>query len=249
LAAAALLLGSATGVQAQRSAYKPSSSTDALESVAAYLGPRTTSRIVSMQAEEGRPEPLYWEIVLLEPSASTGRRVLRAGGGQVFYDKVPLGLPGNRGLTPVLNIPKMKLDSGRAFKVAEKLAARNRIAFNHANYELLATAPDAPPVWIVSLVDDVGDTVGKVDINSSTGNVLRDVWNPAKILPPDGAPRRSDAANQPGPPTKGRPGGQGSGSGRPGQGPPPQQQGEGGTLEGVGRSLDRGIGRLKRIFD
>lgn len=214
---------------AQRSAYKPSSAMDALSSLSTYLGPRSTARVVTMKAEEGRPEPLYWEIILLEPSASTARRVLRAGGGQVFYDRVPMGLPGNRGLTPVLNISKIKLDSGKAFKVAEREASRNRIAFNHANYELLASDPESAPVWTITLVDDRGDTVGKVDVASNSGNILRSVWNPNKVQPPGGKPGQQGPAGQPQP-----------------QQPQPQ---ESGSLERVGRSIDRSFNKLRKAFD
>ncbi len=234
--AIAVTVLSAAPVQAQRSAYKPSSAMDALTSLSTYLGPRSTARIVTMTAEEGRPEPLYWEITLLEPTATSGRRVLRAGGGQVFYDKTPLGLPGNRGLTPVVNIGKLKLDSGRAFKTAEGEAAKNRIAFNHANYDLRATDPDSPPVWIVTLVDELGDTVGKVDVSAGNGAILRSVWDPNKILPPGVKPGQKEG-NGPGPQPQG---------GAPTQ---PPATTDTGSLEKVGRSIDHSFKKLRKAFD
>lgn len=227
LGSAGLLITTTPAAHAQRAAYKPSSATDALASLTAYLGPRATNRIISMKAEEGRPEPLYWEIVLLEPSAPRGRRILRAGGGQVFYDRTPIGIPGSAGLTPILNIGKFKLDSGRAFRIAEKEAVKNRIAFNHANYTLQATSPESAPVWTVTLVDDLGDTVGKVDISSQGGRVLNAVWNPAKVRQPVG---RGESGPPPGPPAA-----------APGE--------EGGNMQRVGRSIDRGFNRLRKVFD
>lgn len=215
-------------VSAQRVAYKATSATQALASVRAYLGVQGESRIISMTAEEGRPQPLYWEFTLLEPAAQRGRRILRAGGGQVFYDRTPGGLPGSRGMTPVLELRRLKVDSERVFKIAEGEARKNRISFNHANYELRSLRPDTAPLWTVTMVDDRGDVVGKVDVDSASARILRSVWNPAKVDP-------AATANQ-------RPG-------QPQQGPPPGAGQDQGGLERAGRALDRQFNKLRRAFD
>jgi hypothetical protein len=154
--------------------------------------PGATSSIISMTGDDGRVQPPFWEVVLLDPRSTSGKRVIRIADGRVYYDQTPSALLGGPQPRPTLAIQRFHINSDRAFAIANAEAQKAQAQFNHIDYELYPGSPENMPLWMLTLVDSRDRIVGKVHINAGSGLVLDSRWNQELIaiqngqVPPDG---------------------------------------------------------------
>jgi hypothetical protein len=182
-------------VLAQDTAYK------ALKAVGSQRGERALNQIVSIAGNSGHSQPITWSVSLVDSSARAGVRELQVTSGIITTDRAPVhGV--NSGIP--IDLSKLNVDSDGAFKAAEQEAARNQVAFDSVNYQLVSKGASVSPIWRLELIDSTGNLVGTVRIAADTGSLIGgENWvprsgsrmaqqrpNPIYDLPPDGASRQ-----------------------------------------------------------
>ncbi len=133
---------------------------------------QSPAALVEMTGERGEPRPQEWTLVYKDPAARGGVREILASGDVVISERTPLrGFPGIS-TTPPVSLTRLKIDSDRAFEIANKQAARARLGFNWVDYTLRANADTGAPMWILRLSDNMGAQVGVLQISAEDGSIL-----------------------------------------------------------------------------
>ncbi len=74
----------------------------------------------------------------------------------------------------------IKIDSRKAFQIAESLAAKANTGFDSIHYQLRCRDLRNEPVWMLNLIDSRQVSVGVHYISAVNGDLLRSVWNPVQ---------------------------------------------------------------------
>jgi len=127
--------------------------------------------LVRVSGERGATQPQAWIFLYLDPSARGGVREVVVVGGSVESVRTPL-----RGYTEIsgydpLSPDRLKVDSDRAFAIANAEAVKARLPFHWAGYSLRA-GTGGSPVWTLRLTDRMGIPVARLEICAESGAVL-----------------------------------------------------------------------------
>jgi hypothetical protein len=90
---------------------------------------------------------------------------------------------------------RLRVDSGEAFTIANRLASESKIGFDAIDYELSPSPTGNAPIWVMHLRDGQGRDVGEVEVSGEDGKVLRRSWFQPRVadrqpIGPDPSPER-----------------------------------------------------------
>ncbi len=72
----------------------------------------------------------------------------------------------------------VKIDSLKAFRLVESLAAKAGIGFDTVHYQLRCRDLRSEPIWVLNLIDARQTSIGSHYFSAITGELLRSVWHP-----------------------------------------------------------------------
>ncbi|RYD32508.1 MAG: hypothetical protein EOP86_15545 [Verrucomicrobiaceae bacterium] len=173
-----LLSAAATLMTQAQEPYRPQTpgALLAAETLKRQVLDRSFERFVEISGKEGNPIPNAWTIVARDSRSPSGlseyvvrgRRVEVRGETNTFYPKVPP--------TGFFALPKVAVDSEKAFRIADREAGLAKVGFDSLNFRLRAREFSDDALWTVQLLDSDDEIVGHVDLSASSGKVLRTIW-------------------------------------------------------------------------
>ncbi len=131
----------------------------------------------------GKPVPLQW---LILSSAQPGAVVLResvVSKGEIRAERKFRRAKGQELPTIPMIRKQLKVDSGQAFQIAEAVAIRAKVAFDHAHYQLRCREEGKEPVWMVHFINRAQVSLGFVYLSAKDGKILRESWIAPEIPP------------------------------------------------------------------
>jgi hypothetical protein len=170
-----LLLASLTAY-GRETAYK------ALRAFGAERGQALLSRVVEVQGRAGTPQPNLWKIVLDDPNARGGVRVVEVQNSQIVAEHTPLRLYSGVGAGAVMDFQKLSLDSEGAFKIANMEAKNAQFGFDSIDYTLRVADNSNLPVWVLHFLDENQKSIGSIQIAADSGNVLQRNFGHGKFI-------------------------------------------------------------------
>lgn len=182
-----------------------------------------TGRIVEMKGRRAAPVPVEWEIILADPSARGGVRVVTVANARITSENTPL-----HGFTGVPNLPaidtaKVSIDARTLFQAVQAEAETGRIGFHWLDYTLQTDPATGSPVWSVDLYDHLSQPVASLEVSASTGSLLHPVEFAPGVKPVSEGSRFGGAVGQ-------------------------ASENVGGALREAGQSLLRGIGDMQEYL-
>ena len=160
--------------------YAGSSAKQAIETLKTAEGTNTVNQIVGLTGRFGQDQPQEWEIL-----ARRGDQFSMF----IVDDKSVISISKVRTRTPVrLNVSKVKVDSTKAFRIVDKSAKKASIGFDSLKYVLKSRDGNRAPVWVVSLADYKGITVGEVHVAADSGSILLTNWDREQLNRPKNVP-------------------------------------------------------------
>ncbi|MEX1119517.1 MAG: hypothetical protein WEB60_12070 [Terrimicrobiaceae bacterium] len=129
------------------------------------------ARLVGLTGDRGSPQPQEWKFYYLDPSARGGVREITVANREVTSNRTPLRGFSDLGSRAAINLGSLKVDSDRAFQIAEAQAVQRRIAFHWIDYSLQVAA-DGYPRWTLRLFDNMGVSLGSLEVSAETGAVV-----------------------------------------------------------------------------
>lgn len=164
-------------------------SVSALASLDAFLAASNLDpgeKVLGMVGFYGQPQPVQWLILTDNPTKDGVLRESVFARGSILAERKFSPLPGQD--LPHLPIVRntLKIDSETAFRTAEKLARKRKVAFDSVHFQLRVRDLESEPVWMLNLISPAQVSIGVVYISASTGSVLRESWvdSPAGIPSP-----------------------------------------------------------------
>jgi hypothetical protein len=139
---------------------------------AAQKGADPTAELVEVIGERGEPQPQEWKVILRDPAARGGIREVVASGDVVVSQRTPLRGYSELSGQSSIALPRLNLDSDRAFEIANKQAIAKKVGFSWVDYTLRANATGGSPMWILRLYNNMGSQVGVVQISAENGLVI-----------------------------------------------------------------------------
>ena len=118
-----------------------------------------------------------------------------ASGDVVVSQRTPLRGYSDFSAQPAIALPRLNLDSDRAFEIANKQAIAKKVGFSWVDYTLRASADGGSPIWVLRLHNGMGSQVGVIQISAENGSVLAPL-EPG--LPPPTEPTERFTDSQPG---------------------------------------------------
>jgi hypothetical protein len=176
-------------VSAQDTAYK------ALRTIGAQRGEKALNQVVEISGQSGRPQPVDWRILIVDPASRGGVREYDIVSGQIAAERTPVRP--SQGRTRPIDLTKLNLDSDGAFSAAEKEASRNQVGFDSINYRLAVDGATGQLVWNLEIFDYEQRSVGNVRIAASSGTLVSSGnWVPQRsdVDAPQRQRRADDAA-------------------------------------------------------
>ncbi len=149
---------------------------EAMSALKKQRGARIGTKVVHVIGVGGIDQPPVWRFIARDPKQRGVLRDFAVQGGKVVGDQyVP---PAYHSQVPnyVVPLSQLKIDSGGAFIIADKLANDSGTGFDSIDYEIRGGDPASGAIWILRLRDKKGDQVGEVLIRASDGRVLRQKW-------------------------------------------------------------------------
>jgi hypothetical protein len=142
---------------------------EALRTLARLRGASWLERVTQMNGDRGQDQPAAWHII-----ASNGK-----GGLQEFFVNAKGiisegSVPADAAVklkSPVVASKKFVTDSTHAFMAAEKVARRNKLGFDSANFRLRCAPNSTQPNWYIELIDGNGFKISEVTVSASSGKV------------------------------------------------------------------------------
>lgn len=150
-------------------------STRALSILESRLGPTLASKVLSMEGENGQPQPREWRVKIYDPISPLhvreysvdSARVVEIGESRDYFGSPPSGIVGKS---------EVAIDSAAAFEILVKQAEVAKIGFDSAQFLLRCQEYSTRAVWVLSAIGEDGSILGQVHISAKTGNVLRTIW-------------------------------------------------------------------------
>jgi hypothetical protein len=177
--AAILLMAAALQTAAAREAGQLAAY-DALRSVGRTKGDALLANLVEMRGVDGDPQPRRWTLSFKDDTARGGIREFVVSSTGIDSERTPLR-PAAAGAA-AMAAPALKLNSTGAFDAANREAARSKIAFSSANYELRDRS--GRPVWRVQLFEAGGSEVGNIEFSARDGTIVSPLRATATVAGP-----------------------------------------------------------------
>ena len=149
---------------------------EAIRVVQATTGDAVLERVVEVRGQGGAPQPEVWNVVLDDPLARGGVRVMEVKRNKVVGERTPVSGYVSEGASSLIRLDDLNLDSSGAFSVVEKAAVNQQIGFDKVDYSLRLDAPAGAPLWFVTLYDVEGKEVGSVQIAAKEGAIVNEQW-------------------------------------------------------------------------
>ncbi len=134
------------------------------------------SRMLELRGSFGQPQPGSWRIVVRDPQEPSRTRAFRVTSGSVSTELAPT--EGFNPATTLLDTKKIKLDSSRAFAIANAEAKKARISFDSVDYVLRCRDRSTEALYFMDLFDYRKSRVGTLSISAESGRVLWRKWTP-----------------------------------------------------------------------
>ncbi len=148
----------------------------AIRTVQSSTGDAVLERVVEVRGQGGAPQPDVWNVVLDDPLARGGVRVIEVKKNKVVGERTPVSGYLSEGASSLIRLEDLNLDSSGAFSVVEKAAVNQRIGFDSVDYSLRLDGPGGTPVWFLTLYDINGRAVGSVQIAAKEAAILNEQW-------------------------------------------------------------------------
>lgn len=146
---------------------------EALQVVKKSRGDAILKQLIEVRGETGQPQPQSWTILMTDATARGGIREFVVAGGEIASERTPVrGYEIGTGAFPVINFSRLNVDSGEAFKVANKQANDRKLGFHAVDYTLRTNDADGSPMWVMHLFDYMGAPVGVLRVSAEDGKVL-----------------------------------------------------------------------------
>lgn len=153
---------------------------DALLSVGRAKGDVLLANLVEMRGVDGDPQPRRWTLSFQDNTARGGVREFVVSPKGIDAERTPLR-PAASGAA-VMAAPGLKLNSTGAFDAANREAAKAKIAFSSAGYEL--RNKNGNPVWLVQLFDAGGVEAGRIEFSAKDGTIIAPLRATAAVTVP-----------------------------------------------------------------
>ncbi|MEZ5301230.1 MAG: hypothetical protein R3F11_11345 [Verrucomicrobiales bacterium] len=143
---------------------------------------------------EGQDQPFAWSIVARDSSGAL--RAIDTENGRLMRDR---RLQGNvSGFQSLAPIPwsRVKVDSRKAFFLADRAAKSAGAGFNSLTYTLRCADGTSDPIWIVSVQDREGQDVGTMMIAADSEKILHQSWYSQGDYRPGSNTQPNHPANQ-----------------------------------------------------
>ena len=140
LTAFAILMGMAAATAHAATAF------DALRVAQAEM---SGASLVEISGTRGAPEPSEWTFAFADQTARGGVTELTVRRGAVASRRTPLQDAAGITSRPALFVPTVRVDSEKAFDIANRTAASRRIAFHSVDYVLSSNG--TMPIWALTL--------------------------------------------------------------------------------------------------
>lgn len=132
--------------------------------------------VLGMVGFYGDPMPPQWLILTAaRPSAQVLRESV-VSKGEIRAERKFRRVAGQELPTIPMIREELKVDSGRAFQIAESVAIRAKVAFDHAHYQLRCREAGKEPVWMIHFLGPAQVSIGFVYLSARDGEVLRESW-------------------------------------------------------------------------
>ena len=153
-----------------------------------------SATLLEMTGNRGEPGPADWKIIFRDPSARGGVREVIASGHEIISQRTPLRGYSDVGTQQPIALPRLNLDSGGAFDIANKQAVARQVPFNWIDYSLRANNVTGAPIWVLRLYNNLGAQVGVLQISAEDGSIIM----PLEVVsqPRNGASEESPAARK-----------------------------------------------------
>jgi hypothetical protein len=146
---------------------------EALEVLKKERGEAALKKLVEVQGKAGQPQPASWTVLMTDPAARGGIREFVIANGAIGSERTPVrGYTSGADAFTGINFGLLNVDSGEAFKVANKQAAEAKVGFHTLDYTLRTSDVDGSPVWVIQLFDYMGAPVGTLRVSAESGKVL-----------------------------------------------------------------------------
>jgi hypothetical protein len=157
-----------------------SSAQQAIETLRSAEGSSVATNIIGLTGRFGQDQPQEWEI--LARRGNEFAMFIVDSKSVLSFSKVrPRGIKR-------LATEAIKIDSTKAFRIADKSAKKASVGFDSLNYALKSRSDSLAPVWILRLADFQGATVGEIHIATDSGAILRTNWNQEQLNRPVAPP-------------------------------------------------------------
>ena len=153
-----------------------------------HRGAIIAENVTAVRGHRGQDQPKIWEV---STRMSDGERVFVVTDKQIIADTVY-----SSGGGVVIDLRRLRIDSGDVFRVVNRLAAMGNVGFDSIDYELRAAPLGNAPLWVVHLRDYAGKDVGRVEVSGESAEVLRSKWFKPRIanrepIGPEGSVKQS----------------------------------------------------------
>lgn len=128
------------------------------------------SQLARIVGVRGSPQPAEWKFYYLDASARGGIREVTIANRELVSIRTPLRGFSDLGSKSPIPLTSLRVDSDRAFQIANAQATENRISFHWVDYAL-EMSPTGSPQWALRLLNNLGAAVGSLKISAETGAV------------------------------------------------------------------------------
>lgn len=137
--------------------------------------------LAEVTGKRGEPQPQQWTFLFLDQAARGGVREVVVDGNAIVSQRTPLR--GYAGLTAQGPLPtdRFKVDSTKAFEVANAEAMKNRLAFHWVDYSLDRDASTGAPAWTLKLYNNMGAPVGTVVVSAENGFLIKPLQTASSV--------------------------------------------------------------------
>jgi hypothetical protein len=143
--------------------------------------------IVELKGERAEPMPAEWQILLADPSARGGVRLVSVANGVITSESTPLKGYSNVADMPGIRTGEISVDVPSLFQLVQKQAEEAQVGFHWLDYTLRADPASRAPVWTIWLHDQLGSLVATMGIAAQGGGIVQGIQ-----LPDGSSPRKSD---------------------------------------------------------
>lgn len=143
------------------------------EAVAAMLAvpPKYADGILEVTGQAGAPNPKEWVLQAWNTEDPGTVHKLTVVDDQFVSDVLSVNLFEAERKEINIPLPGLRVDSGAAYRIAEKYATANGKTLGHVNYSLSVRAKRTPAIWTLECFDQKGAHIGKLEILATSGEV------------------------------------------------------------------------------